>query len=81
MVIIIGEFKDTKQKFFINELNKTDSLRRTLLEENATIFKSRLDAQKYVERIKKECHRFNECTFSFSNKMTKDSGIDHEQNI
>lgn len=68
MTVIIGEFKDTNQRFFIDDKNKTDSLRRTLLKESATVFKSETGAQKYVEKMEKECYRFNECTFSFLDK-------------
>ena len=68
MVVIVGEFKDTKQKFFIDVSNKTDSLKRTLLEKNATIFETIVDGQIYIEKMEKECHRFNECTFSFLDK-------------
>lgn len=63
MLVIIGEFKDTKQRFFIDDSNKTDSLRRTLLKENATVFESIIDIQKYIEKMEKESHRFNECVF------------------
>ncbi len=68
MVIIVGEFKDTEQKFFIDISNKTDSLERTLLEKNATVFESRFDALRHIEKMEKECHRFNVCTFSFLDK-------------
>lgn len=64
-VIIIGQFKNTLQKHFINKCNTDDSLRRTTVKECATKFKNKKVALGFLEKMKIENARFNECVYSF----------------
>lgn len=62
-VIIKGIFKDTKQKFFVDKKNNSDSLKRTLLKERATVFISLVQAKRYLEKLAQESIRFDECEY------------------
>lgn len=64
-VIIIGQFKDTHQTHFIDGNNTDDSLRRTTVEEYATRFKTRELASKFLDKMKIDNQRFDECIYSF----------------
>lgn len=64
-VIIIGQFKDTHQTHFIDKNNTDDSLRRTRVEKYATQFKSRKLASDFLDEMKIDNVRFNECIYSF----------------
>ncbi len=64
-VIIIGQFKDTHQTHFINKNNTDDSLRRTRVERYATQFKTRELASAFLDKMKINNKRFDECIYSF----------------
>ena len=63
-VIIKGIFKDGKGFFYISkDACKHDSLCRTTVIENATIFKNDQEATKFLNKLRKNCERCKEVRF------------------
>jgi hypothetical protein len=65
-VVISGYFKDNGNTFYVNKLNKEDSLKKTTIKDNATVFSSIKEANIFLEKMSKNNVRFNECAFTFS---------------
>ena len=65
-IIINGYFKDNGNTFYINKSNKEDSLKRTTVKNNATVFGSLREAKKFLSDMSKDNVRFKECAFTFS---------------
>lgn len=64
-IIIEAQFKDTKQKHFINKKHTDDSLRRTTLKESASRFSCKSEAKLYLDDLAIDNPRFNECTYTY----------------